>query len=157
MYLTACVICVLFPKHCQPNYHVIQSQQSRFLNYIYIFISKQNAIKNNTAISKQWNSKLQNHNLIKGKIFNQSIVGLELQTILYSFRTTFLFLPKLSTIFHKTDYWRLFSYFKPILSYKNLSVIYNIFQRRHYKFQPIRSDNSVIKKTIHRQLVYLSL
>ena len=108
MHLTACVRCVLFPKHCQPNYHVIQSQQSRFLNYIYIFISKQNAIKNNTAISKQWNSKLQNHNLIKGKIFNQSIVGLELQTILYSFRTTFLFLPKLSTIFHKTDYWILF-------------------------------------------------
>ena len=126
MYLTACVICVLFPKHCQPNYHVIQSQQSRFLNYIYKCISKQNAIKNNTAISKQWNSKLQNYNLIKRKDFQPITSWIRPADFSTLFIRTSLFLSKLSNHFSKNWLLKTFSYFKPILSYKKLICYYII-------------------------------
>ena len=124
------------------------SSQDFSIIFIYLFPNKMPA-----RPTKQFqNSEIpnyKNYNPIKGKIFNQSLVGLDLQTILYSLEQLSCSCLNFQTIFPKTDYWRLFPYFKPILSYKKLiCLLYNIFQRRHYKFQPIRSDNSVIKKTI---------
>ena len=91
-----------------------------------------------------------NYNPIKGNNFNQSLVGLDLETIPHSLEELLCSCTNFQTIFSKNWLLKTFPILNLSYSYKsykknlyysyNLYLsLYNLFQRRPYKFQPIIS------------------